>query len=247
MSYLKETRALLQDCIDCYWQSSKPSAAQVLVYPSLPEPYINLFFPINAEEKATLKGISAKADFLEVRSALFGVRLFLRGFFQLDLAPCSAVVNQLITLESIGAQAENDLARQLTNADGFQERVALFQAYFAQNATHPLSTQKTNIADAFQYLVSNYKDPKIIQHYADVSGVSPRTIARWFSSEIGINAKKLARIARFHTALSLLHTANEPGFYFDCGYYDQAHFIREFKEFTGITPEEYADIVARQS
>jgi len=246
MSYLKETRAPLKDCIDCYWQSSEPGDAQVHVYPSLPEPYINLFFPVNADEKATLKGISAKADFLEVRSALFGVRLFLRGFFQLDLAPCSAVINQLITLESIGAQAEKDLAVQIADAYSFQERVILFQDYFAHKATHPISTQQAHIADALQYLISHYKDPKIIQHYADVSGVSPRTIARWFSSEIGINAKKLARIARFHTALSMLHTANKPGFYFDCGYYDQAHFIRDFKEFTGITPEEYASIVARQ-
>lgn len=247
MSYLQETQQTLKDCIDCYWQSSDPGDGQIVVYPSLPEPYINLFFPINTDAKATLKGISANADFIEIRSALFGVRLFLKGFFQLDLAPCSAIVDQLIALELIGTQAEKDLAVQIAGTDGFQKRVALFRAYFEQKAAHPLSAQKANMADALQYLVSNYKDPKIIQHYADRSGVSPRTISRWFSSEIGINAKKLARIARFHTALSMLHTANEPGFYFDCGYYDQAHFIRDFKEFTGITPEEYAGIVARQS
>ena len=72
--------------------------------------------------------------------------------------------------------------------------------------------------------------------------VSQKKLIRLFAEEVGMTPKTYLRVARFQRVLGGLHTASradwmevvERG-----GYYDQPHFIREFKEFSGFTPGEY--------
>jgi AraC-like DNA-binding protein len=57
---------------------------------------------------------------------------------------------------------------------------------------------------------------------------------------VGISAKRLARITRFQRALRLFEQLDSPqrGTHTaaECGYADQAHFIRDFSEFAGCAP-----------
>jgi AraC-like DNA-binding protein len=79
-----------------------------------------------------------------------------------------------------------------------------------------------------------------VDHLARQVGLTPRHLERRFKNEVGISPKRLARITRFQCALRLLdrldspqrgtHTAAE------CGYADQAHFIRDFREMAGCPP-----------
>ncbi len=244
MDYLEEKGNDRESYIDCYWESHDMAGEQSYVYPSVPEPYINLYFPVDSEEKARIKGISSKSDFFEMRSKLFGVRFFLKGFYQLGLGAASGISDSITDLEVISGDKETELARSIAKAASFDERVRIFRDYFDSKTETPISGQQENISEAFQYLVKEYRSPNLIKEYSERSGFSTRTIHRWFSNNIGIPPKRLVRIARFHQALSGLHTNKEPGFYYDCGYFDQAHFIKEFREFTGITPEEYFRIVS---
>jgi AraC-like DNA-binding protein len=244
MNYIKESNLSWGNLIDCYWESHEVKKDETYVYPSLPEPYINIYFPIASEERASLKGISSEADFFEMKAKLFGVRLYLRGYYQLNLVDAAKVSNQLIHLNEIGNDAEFKLSNDISKAGEFEERVDLFKKYFTIKTERELSEKESNISDAFQFLVENYTDTSVITHYAEQSNYSPRTITRWFVTDIGIGPKKLVRIIRFHKALAGLHSNEESGFYLDYGYYDQSHFIKEFKEFTGLSPEKYLDMVS---
>lgn len=244
MNYQKETTESLQSYIDCYWESHDMKGKEIYVYPSLPEPYINFYFPVQVNEKAWIKGISSKSDFFEMRSKLFGVRCYLKGYIQLKIAPVSIIINQFSNIENVGGEQELHLESDLSEATSFQERIGLFQNYFENKMVSNISQKEENISNAFQYLITEYRDPKVIQHYSEKSGFSTRTVNRWFTNYLGVSPKRLSRIARFHKALSGLYSHEGFGYYFDCGYYDQAHFIKEFKEFTGITPEEYFKIVS---
>lgn len=243
MNFEKERNSDWSTLVDCYWESHEVESGETFVYPSLPEPYINIYFPIGSDEKTTLKGISSKADFFEMKAKLFGVRLYLRVYFQLNLKDAAKVSNRLLHLDDIGNFAETNLSNQISKAENFQERVDLFKGYFENKMELDLSNHESDISDAFQFLVENYKDTSVIKHYAEQSNHSPRTITRWFTKGIGIAPKKLVRIIRFHKALAELHSNNESGFYLDYGYYDQSHFIKEFKEFTGLSPEKYLAMV----
>lgn len=244
MDYQKEISETRNSCIDCYWESHEMNGEQSYVYPSVPEPYINIYFPVDSSEKAQIKGISSRSDFFEMKSKLFGVRFFLKGYYQLKLKPAHQVSDTIQDLDLISGAVETELSTSIAQADSFSNRVQIFQNYFERKLQSKISSREQNISEAFQYLVNNYRSPNVIQDYSSSSGYSTRTIHRWFSKDIGISPKKLGRIARFHQALSGLHGSKESGFYFDCGYFDQAHFIREFREFTGITPEEYFRIVS---
>ena len=73
-------------------------------------------------------------------------------------------------------------------------------------------------------------------------GMSPRQLRREFLEQTGLGPKFLARVLRFRRALELSPQAEGDfaGLAVDCGYYDQAHLNREFREFAGRTPAAYA-------
>jgi AraC-like DNA-binding protein len=76
----------------------------------------------------------------------------------------------------------------------------------------------------------------------DAVGVSGNQLATQFKSHVGVTPKRVARIYRF-ARLILSVDALRPVDWSELaqtvGYFDQAHFSKEFKDFTGHTPTEY--------
>ena len=69
-------------------------------------------------------------------------------------------------------------------------------------------------------------------------GLSERYIQQLFLDHVGIAPSAFFSVHRFNKSLQLVLSSNLSltSVAYDCGYYDQAHFIREFRKFTGITP-----------
>ncbi|SFO91006.1 Helix-turn-helix domain-containing protein [Mesorhizobium sp. NFR06] len=69
-------------------------------------------------------------------------------------------------------------------------------------------------------------------------GWSRKHLAAKFTDAIGIGPKTLSRIVRFNRALSLSKRQGDDwaGIAADCGYADQAHLVREFRQLAGETP-----------
>ena len=70
-------------------------------------------------------------------------------------------------------------------------------------------------------------------------GLSPRAFIRRFSEEVGLTPKLFCRIRRFQEALGPIRAGRRFAWSdvaLDCGYYDQAHLIRDFRAFSGFTP-----------
>ncbi len=73
------------------------------------------------------------------------------------------------------------------------------------------------------------------------TGLSPRQLRRIFNFYIGTTAKSFSNVVRFQHILSAkpsTQSLKENKLYFDVGFFDQAHFIKNFKTFYGITPSE---------
>jgi AraC-like DNA-binding protein len=75
-------------------------------------------------------------------------------------------------------------------------------------------------------------------------GLSPRQLRRVFNFYIGTTAKSFSNVVRFQHILNAKpskQSLKENKLYFDVGFFDQAHFIKNFKTFYGVTPSEAFD------
>lgn len=87
-----------------------------------------------------------------------------------------------------------------------------------------------------------------IEELAEACRLSVRQLERGFKSVLGTTPKAFARTVRFETAERRLWwdpRADLASVAADCGYFDQAHFTKDFKTFAGKTPSEYAAEVLR--
>jgi AraC-like DNA-binding protein len=165
-----------------------------------------------------------------VRFHLGGLAPFAREplapFTDLTPAPDAVLGPQVLALEAaLRADPDPDEAAKLLDAF-FLDRFTPPPAAFAR-ALEKLTTTggRASVADL-----------------ATASGVSPRQIERLFSRHLGIPPKTVGRIVRFQGALRSLMA--DPGcplgeLAAGAGYYDQAHFIRDFRLFSGGVPRGY--------
>src|SRR5690606_37784266 len=78
------------------------------------------------------------------------------------------------------------------------------------------------------------------------TGLSRSRLSVAFRREVGVSAKRYARIVRFRRALALLHGGGVNSLSraaLESGYYDQSHMTAEFREFAGITPGTFLSTV----
>ena len=74
---------------------------------------------------------------------------------------------------------------------------------------------------------------------ADAAGVSTRQLERVFQVQVGLSPKRFLRILRFQAALRAMHTGRRTPWVevaLSHGFYDQAHFSRDFKALAGTSP-----------
>jgi AraC-like DNA-binding protein len=77
---------------------------------------------------------------------------------------------------------------------------------------------------------------------ADRIGLSPKRLVERFKTAVGVPPKRYCRILRFQRALQSAERGRPVDWTriaMDCGYFDQAHFIHDFRSFAGITPTGY--------
>jgi AraC-like DNA-binding protein len=83
-----------------------------------------------------------------------------------------------------------------------------------------------------------------IRKIADKTGYSQKHLIKLFRNHVGVTPKAFMKIIRFQLAISDIEKGRVKGWAglaLDCGYYDQAHFIHDFREFSGFTPRQLLD------
>ena len=72
--------------------------------------------------------------------------------------------------------------------------------------------------------------------------ITKRTLELDFKEKVGMSPKMYSRIMRFNKIQKVIESSSKPDFQkisLDFNYYDQAHFIKEFKSFSGFSPSKY--------
>src|SRR5262249_56739097 len=80
-------------------------------------------------------------------------------------------------------------------------------------------------------------------------GLSQRRFIQIFTAEVGLTPKLYGRVRRFQRARELVRTATEPDWAvlaLACGFFDQSHLIRDFGEFSGLSPAAYVNQMTKR-
>jgi AraC-like DNA-binding protein len=136
--------------------------------------------------------------------------------------------------EVIGKEI-NELIDKCHHTHSLDELENIVQYYFLSK----LSSLKEQlpIDSALQYLLVNYNAD--IGQIASMACMSIRSFERKCKERLGMSAKMFARIARFHKVYKILEDQQNTSWAnlaYGAGYFDQMHFIKDFKEFAKLTP-----------
>lgn len=162
------------------------------------------------------------------------------GAYQLLGLPQHLIANQVIDAVELLGNPIRRLIDHLIDLPGWAERFDALDSFFLRRLAN--STSPTpGIAWAWRELVSSGGAAPIAA-LRDELGYSPRKFIDQFRHEVGLAPKTAARILRFNGAIERIQLASHVNWAelaADCGYYDQSHFVREFKEFAGSTPSDF--------
>ena len=102
------------------------------------------------------------------------------------------------------------------------------------------TTSKNPLKSALE-LIFNSNGMAVVADMATAAGVTERQLERLFKKYIGLSPKYYARVIRFNYIFQLIKSENSSWaeIVYQSGYYDQSHFIRNFKAFTGEDPSSY--------
>ncbi len=215
------------------WDVPEPQVADVLSYPSI---------HVTFEGKdARIVGV-VRAKFtrrLEGRGEVFAVK-FRPGMFRPWYgAPAIRLTNRTEALgRELGAPASDLLAAifaapdELTRAKVLEARLCAALPRFDADA------------ELARDLVERVRTEPVLNSVAALckaSGLTPRSVQRLFRDYVGVGPKWVVRRFRLQEAAELLETSDETvvAVAARLGYFDQAHFVRDFKAVVGETPSEY--------
>jgi methylphosphotriester-DNA--protein-cysteine methyltransferase len=174
------------------------------------------------------------------RPALLGVHFKPGGAFPfLRRIPADALHNLRVPLDAIWGADARDLHERLQEAatPGGRFRIletALRARLSRSPVRHPAVAHALGAIDA--------SPTRTIGDITDRIGLSARRFIEVFTAEVGLTPKLYCRVRRFQEVLTLVQGAVDIDWTdvaLACGYYDQAHFIHDFRAFSGLSPTAY--------
>ena len=155
-----------------------------------------------------------------------------RGFLRVT---GNEIADQSVPLSEIWGTAGRDLATQLADATSAEECVGLI----AERLPDPSALGV--VQQVCTFIVEQCGQVRMDDLARDAA-LSARQLRRLFLEQVGLSPKHFSRVIRFRHSLSQLQTSQRGDWTrvaLDSGYYDQAHFINEFRELSGYTPGEF--------
>ena len=155
--------------------------------------------------------------------------------------PASDFTNESVDLCDIFSKESGNLFDRLMEQPSLPHKIAVLEEFLIRRLMmNRKSDQNLKLMEHLCDQVYNRDTTFNLQNLSSRYGFSERYIQKLFKNWIGLTPQKFFAVRRFNKSLELIRSSTEPltSIAFECGYYDQAHFIREFKSYTGLTPTE---------
>jgi AraC-like DNA-binding protein len=177
--------------------------------------------------------VASTADF-----GIFGFYLYPHALPQLFCLPASELTNQSVDIKTLFGKEGEILEEKIFLALDNDQRVKLVSDFLKIRLKN-VRTEYTNIFSSIK-MISNSWQGASVTTLANNSFLSLRQFERRFKEFSGFNPKLFLRIKRFNSVLNkATHYKSLAEIAYEYGYYDQSHFIHDFKKFSGCNPKEY--------
>ncbi|MFD2918226.1 DUF6597 domain-containing transcriptional factor [Terrimonas rubra] len=173
----------------------------------------------------------------------FAARFYPYGFANLVDIPVTDLANKETPIADLfGETVATTLEQQIITATGNEERIKILEAFFLDRFRHKptIDSIVTNTIDALLAA----KGSTSINTLLENNLAKRRQLERKFYKQVGLSPKQLGKIIRLQAALKLLLSRQNESLThvaYESEYFDQAHFIKDFKAFTGINPKDFLD------
>jgi AraC-like DNA-binding protein len=172
------------------------------------------------------------------------LRLTPHGAYRLLGLPMSQLTNRAVELENVVPEAR-ELEGRLRDAQGWTTRFDLVDEFLLcrladSRPVHP------GIEWSWRHLYETHGQASIGAMTEEL-GWSHRRLIDRFREQIGLTPKTVARVMRFDRATAALRDPTGRSLAeiaYECGYADQAHLTREFREFAGLSPRRFRAAVS---
>jgi AraC-like DNA-binding protein len=206
---------------------------------------IRIFDPLRAVEPRRFTGAvvsGAYSRFFEpqVHESVLGVHFRPGGATSFLGVPAGELAESHVDLESVWGPAAGELRARLCEAATPEARFSLLEAALLERLRrsperHPAVPAALAALEAADEAVS-------VREIARDIGLCQRRLIQVFTSAVGLTPKRYQRVCRFQRARELARHTAAPDWAWlalECGYFDQSHLIRDFRQFTGFSPGEF--------
>jgi AraC-like DNA-binding protein len=244
----------LKPFVEAFWSGSfNRDSAALFSQRVLPNGYVQLIFHLsdlrcdlfkenvwNQSPPYTLIGVYAKPYVVQFQGQVdvFAIRFKPEGFYSIFGVPAALFTSSFDDIETVLDKNFSGLCAKIREAVTTPDKIDLAECFLLrklQNNNTPI-TYLNRAAE----LIRRTNGFIRVEDLAQQSYISMRQLEREFTSKIGITPKQYIRLARLNEVHRQLQLHKEMSFTqitYQCGYADQAHFIRDFKNFTGESPK----------
>lgn len=165
---------------------------------------------------------------------LIGIRFHPGGTLPFFAFPMSELTNQVVELDRLSSKWRKEVIARVGEERSLTDKLGTLQRLLARRVTKITDDWVT---DLIRNILARHGQVSIEQLAVD-SNISSRQMERRFLRDVGLSPKLLCRILRFQQVFRAAEhdEATWAAVASDCGYYDQAHLIRDFQQFAGQPP-----------
>ncbi len=246
----------LESLINCYWTLEVPADNDSQKQRIVPDGCIEMAFILGDDIKrytsedefilqprAMVLGQTIEPFYIEPTGYVntFAIRFYPYGFANFVTLPIENLANKETPIELLFEEKiAQELEQKIIQATDVKERIEIIENFLLRRLKDESTVDnvvKTTV-DALLSTNGNVPIKTILKD--DLS--KRRQLERKFKKQIGVSPKQLGKVIRLQTALKMLLNKEEESLTsiaYESEYYDQAHFIKDFKEFTGTNPKEF--------
>ena len=175
------------------------------------------------------------------QACVMGVHFKPGGAFPFFAMPASELHDVHVPLDELWGTSARELRDRLLEAETTEAKFLILEQCLLARVARPL-VRHPAVSFALKEIQS-VPHQQAISNLTEQIGLSPRRFIQVFTEQVGLTPKLFCRVRRFQQVLRSLQSGNIDGRQIDwagiaasCGYFDQAHFIRDFKAFSGLNP-----------